>query len=298
MTLWKVHCEEDEYPGIWRHWYRHQCVAVGWPPGSGFTFEDGPTADVGWRIARNALKKLSVDDAIVVTFKGNRVGRIGRITGLKLKDADWNPLVPRRHGLPEGELGRRIEVRWDLTCGPDDRDALVHLPPALRLSGASLRLTIARLDSLSEQMLRSAINDPANWVRLGGGFRYERSLSDYIAAFPHRLEDGLVTHPDSKVREKVFKDKTRLDVLLMDRDGNPIVVECKQQAPSVEDVKQLQHYLDLLKKETGSTGIRGLLVHGGSRRVSGSVSVVAARDKRITLVFHQLDVHFDRTVAS
>ena len=298
MPLWKVHCEENNYPGIWRLWYRHQCVAVGWPPQDGFFFAVAPTKDVGWRIARNALHKVSVGDSIVVTFKGNRVGRIGRITGLKLKDSDWNPLVPKRPGLPVGELGRRIEVRWDLTCGPDDRDALVHLPTALRLSGASLRLTIARLEAPSELSLRSAINDSANWVRLGGGFRYERSLSDYIAAFPHRLEDGLVTHPDSKVREKVFKDKTRLDVLLMDRDEKPVVVECKQHAPSIDDIRQLQHYLNLLEKEMERSDIRGLLVHGDSRRVSSPVAIAASEDKRIALVFHQLDVHFDKAVTS
>lgn len=296
MALWKVHCKEDEYPGIWRHWYRHQCVAVGWPPSSGFSFDEAPTTNAGWRIARNALRKVAVGDAIVVTFKGHRVGRMGQVSGLKLNDADWNPLVPARRGLPEGELGRRIEVRWDLTCGPDDRDSLVQLPPALRLSGASLRLTIARLDSRQERKLRAAINDEANWVRLGGVFRYEHSLSDYIAAFPHRLEDGLVTHPDSKVREKVFKDKTRLDVLLMDRDQCAVVVECKQQAPSVKDVRQLQHYLDLWVKETGNPGVRGLLVHGGSRRIRADVAHLASRDPRISLVFHQLDVRFDRSV--
>ena len=84
----------------------------------------------------------------------------------------------------------------------------------------------------------------------------------------------------------------------MDREGNPVVVECKQLAPSLKDIKQLQGYLQRLEQETGRSGIRGLLVHGGSRRVSSAVTSAAARDKRIALVFHQLDVHFDRTMAS
>lgn len=298
MTLWKIYCEENQYPGVWRHWYRHQCVAVGWPPAAGFSFNSGAHEPRGWCTARNALKKLSVGDSVIVTLAGNRVGRIGQITGLKLSDADWNPLVPRRPGLPDGELGRRIEVRWDLTCGPDDRDAVVHLPPALRLSGASLRLTIARLNSQSEQSLRRAMNDPTNWVRLGAGFKYERSLSDYISAFPHRLEDGLVVHPDAKIRERVFKDKTRLDVLLMDRSERPVIVECKQHAPSVADIRQLRHYLDLLENETGTKKVRGLLVHGGSRRVNDAVLAAVRQDNRLALVFHELDVHFHRSLGS
>ena len=72
------------------------------------------------------------------------------------------------------------------------------------------------------------MNDPENWVGLLAHFKYERALADYIAAHPHHLEDGLVPHPDSKVREKVFSDHKRSDVLLLDWDDRPVIVECKQ----------------------------------------------------------------------
>jgi hypothetical protein len=58
------------------------------------------------------------------------------------------------------------------------------------------------------------MNDLANWVSLLGSFRYEKALSDYIANYSNRLEDGLLPHPNSKIRERVVKDRTRLDVLL------------------------------------------------------------------------------------
>ena len=32
MILWKVDCMEDRFPGLWHRLYRHQCVAIGWPP--------------------------------------------------------------------------------------------------------------------------------------------------------------------------------------------------------------------------------------------------------------------------
>lgn len=101
------------------------------------------------------------------------------------------------------------------------------------------------------------MRDPSNWVRLDAGFAYERSLSDYIVAYPHRLEDGLIPYPDSKVREKVFPDRTRLDVLLMDRDGHPVVVECKQHSPTVADIRQLQRYVEHVAEQTGSRHVRG-----------------------------------------
>lgn len=292
-TLWKVHCQENEFPGIWRHWFRNQCVAFGWPPSGLYRFGGNKTGDTGWTIARNALRRVSIGDSVFVTLQGSRVGRIGTVTGLRLEDSEWNPLVPPRPGLPQGELGRRIEVRWDLTCGPDSADSVVVLPPSLRLSGAALRLTIAEVTTLTESDLRAAMSDPANWVGLNAGFKYERSLSDYIAAYAHRLEDGLIPHPDAKVRERVFKDKTRLDVLLLDRVGRPVIVECKQDAPSVDAVDQLGHYLTLLAKETGRNDVRGLLVHGGSRRVRQEVADAAEADGRIALVFHELRVDFD-----
>jgi hypothetical protein len=32
MKLWKINCMEDEYPGLWQRWLKHQCVAVGFGP--------------------------------------------------------------------------------------------------------------------------------------------------------------------------------------------------------------------------------------------------------------------------
>lgn len=127
MALWKIHCEEDKFPGIWRHWYRQQCVAVGWPPASGFTLGGKSSGSTGWNIARRPIQRMAVGDSIVVSFNGHRVGRIGTITAFRVEDKDWNPLVPSRPGLSHGELGRRIEVRWDLACGPSDQDTLVEL---------------------------------------------------------------------------------------------------------------------------------------------------------------------------
>lgn len=83
------------------------------------------------------------------------------------------------------------------------------------------------------QQVKDEMNDPSSWVSLLGNFRYEKALSDFIANYPNHLEDGLLPHSNSKIRERVFKDNTRLDVLLIDRQGMPVIVECKQNAPSL-----------------------------------------------------------------
>lgn len=290
MTLWKVYCMENKFPGLWHRLYRHQCVAVGWPPPH--RMFNGKTKSRGWARVRNALSRMAVGDYVVAALKGNRVARLGQVTALAVNDNEWDPLVPKSKDLPVGQMGRRIQVRWDLTCGPADRDLIVSPPKGSRLAVSELLPTIAEIKSITLEQLRAAMNDPANWVGLLAHFKHERALADYIAAHPHHLEDGLVPHPDSKVREKVFSDRKRSDVLLLDREERPVIVECKQGAPSVKDLKQLRHYMRSLKKETGRKDVRGILVHGGSRNLHHEVIVAAALAPPVEIVQHRLQVDF------
>ena len=122
-TLWRIYCMEDEYPGMWQHWFKEQCVAVDYAsqwdyPLDGEIDGDNPQ---GWQKARNAIKNMAIGDYVVVALKNNRVGRIGQITGKAIGDDEWDPLVPRNpdmEGMQYGEMGRRILVRWELTHWP------------------------------------------------------------------------------------------------------------------------------------------------------------------------------------
>lgn len=291
-NLWKVNCMERRFPGMWQRWFKHQCVAVGWAAVWGYGLHGPPGGDRSWSQTRNRIKEIRVGDHVVVALSGNRVGRIGEVTGKAIEDGDWNPLVPPGPALPDGEMGRRIRVRWDLTTGPDDRDMVVQLPEESAFAGGESRYAVSRIKSRSLDALRATMNEPSNWVGLLGRFGYERSLADYIAAYPHRLEDGLLPHPNAKIRERVFRDRSRLDVLLVDQGGGPIIVECKQDAPTVKDLAQLRHYVDALAEETGQTA-RGILVHGGARTIKPEVRAAAdTTEPRIGLVRYRLDVDF------
>lgn len=289
--LWKINCQEDRYPGMWQRWFKNQCVAVGWASIWGYHLEGKTKGGRGWSAARNAIRAMSVGDLVVVALHGNRVGRIGEITGKAINDDEWAPLVPPGPKLPDGEMGRRIFVRWDLTIGPEDRDLVVQLPVGQTLSSGELRPTAARVQSRSIEQMVAAMNDATNWVSLLGKFGYERALSDYIASYPNRLEDGLLPHPNAKIRELVFKDRTRLDVLLVDRAGVPVIVECKQHSPSVADLTQLRHYVERLKEETDQNA-RGILVHGGARKLPKDVLQEAKKEPRVEIVNYRLEVDF------
>lgn len=296
MRLWKINCMEDSFPGMWQRWFRNQCVAVGWHAEWGFPLR-GEITDKehaqAWNRARSSLQRIEQGDHIIVSLKGNRVGRLGEVTGKAIEDHEWDPLVPKTKDCPDGEMGRRIFVRWELTSGPDDRDEVVLLPQGRRFTSGELRRTIAEIKSQSLDDLRRTMNDPANWESLFAHFDYEKALSGYIATYPHHLEDGLTVHPTLKVRELTFMDRTRSDVILLDRHENTVVVECKQGQPTVADVNQLRRYLARLKKEK-ETIARGILVHGGSKKLHDDVLKASSASPRIEVVQHRLAVDFSR----
>lgn len=288
--LWKINCSENRFPGMWQRWYLNQCAAVGWGGPYGFKLEGKTRGGKAWSTARNALLRMEVGDWVVVTLHGHRVGRLGQITGLPIGDNEWDPLVPKSSESELGEMGRRILLRWDLTCGPVDRDEVVLLPEDKRFTFGELRPSISEISSMTIRELREAMSDTSNWEGLLA-FNYERSLSEFIAAYPHRLEDGLLPHPHEKVREKVFQDGRRLDVLLVDSTGKPVIVECKQNQPTVENIQQLRHYINRLQVETNQKA-RGILVHGGARKLRNDVRNEAKVKPIVELISYSVEVDF------
>lgn len=291
MTLWKVSCLEYKYPGMWQRWFRNQCVGIGWPPSDEFRLHGKSDGGQGWQRARETLKAVVPGDYIIVTLRGHRLGRLGLVVGKAVEDDQWDPLVPVSRDHPLGEMGRRILVRWELTVGPDSRDMIIALPPDAQFSSGELRPTISQIRSRTIDELKKAMNDPSNWVGLLSHFKYEQALSEYVAAYPHRLEDGLLPHPNEKIRERVFQDGSRSDVLLTDRNETPVVVECKQGGPSVQHLKQIRNYMARLEQETGQTP-RGILVHGGAKKLPSDVAEEAGRPPMVEIVQYTLDVDF------
>jgi hypothetical protein len=295
--LWKITCMEDDNPGLWRLWLRCQCATVGYGASTWerCKLEGGTTKWPDWNKAKEALKKLKLGDYIVAALPGRRIGRLGQVVEKRVNDEQWDPLVPPSPDDENGGQGRRILVRWDLEHGPDDLGQVIQLPEDFDIGW---RGTINRIWDKSIKQFQTVAANPANWVGLVGHFGYERALSDYIALYPNRLEDGLRSHPSKKVRQKVirvrekrFADRTRLDVLLLDKDDKPVIVECKQDSPTVQDIQQLRHYITRLKKELDMKA-RGILVHGGARKVHSKTWRASRQVPRVAIIQYKLDVDF------
>ena len=291
MALWKFNCLDHIYHGMWQRWYRNQCVAVGYAADWGYYLE-GDTNDIGWSYTRNRLMEMVLGDYVVVALRGDRVGRIGEITGMAFGDDEWDPLVPPGPDMQGGEMGRRVRVRWDLTVGPNNQDLIVQLPVGCRFQPGQERVrAVAQIQTIARDELVEVMNDPSNWVSLLGNFPYEEALSDYIANYPNHLEDGLLPHPNSNIREHRFNDGRRADVLLIDKSNRPVIVECKRHAPSVQNIRQLRGYMLQFEIETGQLP-RGILVHGGAQKLISEVINDARLLPTVEVVSYTLNVDF------
>jgi hypothetical protein len=284
---------EDDYPGLWHTWFREQVVAVGWPPAEfGLHTANAPH---DWSLARRYLQQVSAGDKVIVQLKNWRVGRIGTVLSKQIEDAEWSPSVPKQGG-DAGEMGRRVQVRWELTRGRLTPDFVVELPPEARSNPRIWRLTLSQVPDAAFAKMERAFQDECNWVSLVPGFASERALSEYISASPHLLEDGLVPYPSASARELVFPDRTRLDVLLLDPKQNIVIVECKQGAPTLQNIQQLRGYMRNAEKlRTGlkiGKNIRGILVHGGARKLSAEVRQESRKAPQIELVQFSVSVGF------
>ncbi|MBI4244646.1 MAG: DUF91 domain-containing protein [Planctomycetes bacterium] len=287
---------EERYPGLWFRWYQGQAVAVGWPPKfkkhAGWSLNGKPKGRGGWKRARSAIKRVEIGDYVVVQLKNNRIGRIGEVFRKKIEDDEWNPLVPPSSDQPIGEQGRRILVRWDIANGPLNPDLVVQLPRKAQLSPGVRLSTINRISKSSFNRIAKVYHDPKNWVSiLPHIFRKEKAISDYIGTYPHHMEEGLQPYPDMKVREHVFSDGVRSDVLLIDKNNSPVVVECKQNSPSKADIDQLRGYMNRTRKIIGQKP-RGILIHGGPIKLPADVKRYGKRNPKIEIIQYSVAINF------
>lgn len=296
MRYWSVYCREDIWPGLWRIWELYQIVTLGWSPGGDFHMDGTGRQKRRWTEARKKLESMTPGDRVVARLPSNRIGRVGQIMEKRVRDEEWDPVVPKSPDLEDGEQGRRILVRWDFAIGPSDRNYACALPEEFRLSSGELRRTITELDRKQFERFKKALSDESNWgPAFADTFAYEGALSDLIATYPERLEAGLRPYPLAKVREQIASGKNRMDVLLVDGDGTPVVVECKQGSPSLSHIKQLQGYRQAIQKRL-KTMPRGILVFGGTPNVSKTVRDAAAKSPKVELFSYRLDVTFTRCV--
>lgn len=167
VANWKINCMEGEYPGLWHTWFREQIIAVGWPPDD-YGLQT-PTKVRAWSDARRYLVQINAGDKVIVQLKNWRVGRIGTVLGKQIEDGEWNPSVPPQ-GVDLGEMGRRVQVRWDLTTGPLTPTYVVELPLEAHPNMRIWRPTLSQVPDAAFTVMERAVREESNWVSLIPGF--------------------------------------------------------------------------------------------------------------------------------
>jgi hypothetical protein len=243
--------------------------------------------------AKNAIAKINAGDKIVIHLLGNKVGRIGEV--VRIETDQWKPLIPEGKQYPDGEMGRHILVRWDPLNAPQRSDSVIELPPKAQFTKGISRATICEIPDWKYRQIEKVVCNPKHWVPYASHvFAEEESISNYLGTHPENLEDGLQRNPDQQVREKIFRDKTRADVLLIDRNGKHVIIECKQGTPTPENVEQLRGYLKHGEKEFGYYP-RGILLHGGTGTIPSDVKRQIRKKPRIEVVRYSFSVVFNQS---
>ena len=304
--FWSIYCMEKDWPGLWRIWEKEQIVTVGWAPiarGELLGFWRVPS----WSYTVNCLDRMNTGDQVVTRLPNSRIGRIGTVLEKRIREDQWEPVVPKSKKYPIGEMGRRILVRWDFTAGPPMGSGLGCAIPSesrIKLPRSLLahRRTMIEIREGHFKAFKRVLEDAANWTPVSGNhFAYEEAwlpaerkneeaLSDYIATYPEQLEPGLLPYPLAKVREKITSGRDRLDVLLIDSTNTPVVIECKQDPADISHIEQLARYMKAVRKLLKEKP-RGILVFAGSPNVRNEVRQ-AAKKAGIALYCYRLDVNF------
>jgi RecB family endonuclease NucS len=81
---------------------------------------------------------------------------------------------------------------------------------------------------------------------------------------------------------------------LVDETEKPVIVECKQHSPSIENIEQLRGYMNKIQQETGKNP-RGILVHGGSQKLNPAVHDFARSYEDIEIINFRVNIDFRRS---
>jgi hypothetical protein len=166
-----VHGDDRVRDQLWDRWYQARCVAIGFSPELGHTYDGAKPPEGwkyrGWAAARNCLKKIEVGDKIVPFPKSYRIGPVGTVTEVRVKDEQWDPTIAvEESSSGRSRYGRRILVAWE-TEGMPPNGRLATVPSDPRKPHARLALkTIEELSTERFKHLCEVLANPSNWTRV------------------------------------------------------------------------------------------------------------------------------------
>lgn len=287
-NYWIVICPEpDVRGGVWKRWYKEQCVAIGWYPPT-WSFDGRGENTPGWTFVRNRLKEIRPGDKIIPFLLKWRIGPVGTVREVKVTDAEWNPTVEKGNysGSDEYELGRRILVTWEQAGMPPD-GMIATVPPAQRPGGRSplARHTMEELSLEQFHNLCSVLSAKENWSDIATPPEpvandpesaetelpppppppaalslLERDLQKFLSRNLDVIEKGLWADPAYQLEEYSI-DVGRIDLLCKDCHDNWVIIELKADWAGDDAVGQILGYMSWVRENLpNGANVRGIIV--------------------------------------
>jgi hypothetical protein len=249
---------------------------------------------------------MSPGDKVVPFLLKWRVGPVGRIRTLRVRDEEWAPTVREgEYSLnpDEPELGRRIEVEWE-SEGMPPLGKVAALPSEKRGKKPLARHTVEELPQAQFLDLVGVLRNPQAWVDLWAEQQplgpmpprstedrslslVERDLQKLLARNLNLVEPGLGPSPEYQL-EEFITDVGRLDLFCVDRDGTFVVVELKAGLAGADAIGQISGYMSWVRENlSGGESVRGILVCGdATARVRAAAKMIATlKIKRYRMSF-------------
>jgi hypothetical protein len=211
---------------------------------------------------------MRVGDKVVPFLQKWRIGPVGTITEVNIKDEQWNPTLGVGEYTPnptEAELGRRIQVVWETSAMPPP--AKIALVPTSERPKRALALhTVEELTQDQFAKLLAVLSGDANWIALKRSFLekgasdeqlkaeanpslsfLERDLQKFIARNLHSIERGLKAHSEYQL-EEFITDVGRIDLLCQDSNSRLVIVELKAGQAGDDALGQVLGYLSWVRE--------------------------------------------------
>jgi RecB family endonuclease NucS len=178
-----------------------------------------------------------------VYYEGRGASKLGEGDRLIVIKPDGALLVHRPTGYSPVNWQPKSDV-----LSVEGRDDVVVVRSLRRKPRELLEINVSRVYLLA---LIHGLKDEAEFIE----YLDEKEISDYIAEHPEIIEDGLKILRREKPIEVGYAD-----LVGVDKDGRYVIIEVKRVHAGLDAVRQLNNYVNALKKRNPQARVRGILV--------------------------------------